>query len=56
VLLAACAGWPAAAQTPHQPIDTPVTQPWTGEWQTYWRGGSAVMTLQQDGERVTGRY
>lgn len=29
---------------------------WTGVWETQWRGGGAVMELQQDGERVVGRY
>ncbi len=29
---------------------------WTGEWQKYWRGGSAILTLEQSGDRVTGRY
>jgi MscS family membrane protein len=30
--------------------------PWTGEWNTFWRGNAALLTLQQDGERVTGSY
>lgn len=29
---------------------------WTGEWQTYWRSSQALMTLQQEGEVVTGTY
>lgn len=41
-----CAFAPAAAQT----------QDWTGEWQTFWRGGSAILTLEQTGDRVTGSY
>ena len=33
-----------------QPVD------FSGDWQTYWRTGSAVLTLEQEGDRVTGRY
>ena len=29
---------------------------WTGVWDTQWRGGGAVMHLQQDGGRVVGTY
>ncbi len=29
---------------------------WTGVWDTQWRGGGAVMHLQQDGNRVVGTY
>lgn len=29
---------------------------WTGVWDTQWRGGGAVMELQQDGNRVIGTY
>ncbi len=28
----------------------------SGEWQTYWRTGSAVLTLDQEGNQVTGTY
>jgi hypothetical protein len=28
----------------------------TGEWQTFWRTGSALLTLEQEGDRVTGTY
>lgn len=30
--------------------------PWTGSWDTRWRGGGARMELTQDGDRVTGVY
>ena len=30
--------------------------PWTGSWDTRWRGGGARMDLTQDGDRVTGFY
>ncbi len=29
---------------------------WEGEWHTFWRGGQALMVLEQDGARVTGTY
>lgn len=29
---------------------------WTGGWDTRWRGGGAVLDLQQEGNRVTGSY
>jgi len=28
----------------------------SGDWQTYWRTGSAVLSLAQEGDRVTGTY
>lgn len=28
----------------------------SGDWQTYWRTGSAVLSLEQAGDRVTGSY
>jgi len=28
----------------------------SGDWQTFWRTGSAVLTLQQEGDQVTGTY
>lgn len=28
----------------------------SGEWQVYWRGGQALMTLNQQGDAVTGTY
>ncbi len=34
-----------------QPFDV-----WTGEWQSFWRGGAAVLVLKQDGARVTGTF
>jgi len=30
--------------------------PWAGEWHTFWRGGQALMQLEQDRQRVTGTY
>ncbi|MGF1447386.1 MAG: mechanosensitive ion channel family protein [Pikeienuella sp.] len=32
------------------------TVDFSGDWQTYWRTDSAVLSLSQDGDRVTGRY
>lgn len=29
---------------------------WSGEWDTYWRGSSAVLTLEQEGGSVRGTY
>lgn len=29
---------------------------WEGSWETHWRGGGVRLFLQQDGDRVTGRY
>jgi small-conductance mechanosensitive channel len=29
---------------------------WSGEWQTFWRTGQAVMNLEQEGSSVTGTY
>lgn len=29
---------------------------WDGVWHTYWRGDQALMTLQRDGEAITGTY
>ncbi|WP_172329637.1 mechanosensitive ion channel family protein [Mangrovicoccus sp. HB161399] len=40
----AAAALPAAAQD------------WTGEWQSFWRDGLAQITLEQQGDRVTGSY
>ena len=31
-------------------------QTWTGGWDTHWRGGGAVLDLEQEGNRVTGTY
>ncbi|MEI6161630.1 MAG: hypothetical protein WCP77_17485, partial [Roseococcus sp.] len=31
-------------------------QTWTGGWDTRWRGGGAVLDLEQEGNRVTGTY
>jgi len=28
----------------------------SGDWQTFWRTGAAVLSLEQDGDRVTGTY
>jgi len=30
--------------------------PWSGVWQTYWRDGAAILSLDQDGDQVTGTY
>lgn len=35
---------------------TAQTSDWTGEWETFWRGGSAVLTLRQSEGRVVGDY
>jgi small-conductance mechanosensitive channel len=29
---------------------------WTGVWETYWRNGGAVMSFEQNGDRVAGKY
>ena len=29
---------------------------WSGTWSTQWRDGGARMSLEQDGDRVTGSY
>ena len=29
---------------------------WTGQWDTRWRDGGALMQLKQDGDRITGAY
>ena len=29
---------------------------WSGDWQSYWRGGLAELSLRQEGDRVTGSY
>ncbi|MEO0820998.1 MAG: mechanosensitive ion channel domain-containing protein [Pseudomonadota bacterium] len=29
---------------------------WTGQWQTFWRDGRALMTLEQEGDTVTGTF
>lgn len=29
---------------------------WSGEWRSFWRGGQAMMSLEQRGDRVVGRY
>lgn len=39
---------PAHAQTENNP--------WTGTWQTYWRGGAALLHLTQTNTTVTGSY
>ncbi|MFO7855381.1 MAG: mechanosensitive ion channel [Paracoccaceae bacterium] len=44
-LLLLLSPWPLAAQ-----------ETWTGEWRTYWRDGAAILTLTQEGDRVTGVY
>lgn len=33
-----------------------VAADWTGTWETQWRGGGALLRLEQDGNRVTGSY
>ncbi|MBL4558608.1 MAG: hypothetical protein JKP98_20675 [Rhodobacteraceae bacterium] len=32
------------------------TADFAGDWQTFWRNGSAVLSLTQEGDRVTGTY
>jgi hypothetical protein len=32
------------------------SSPWTGTWETNWRGGGAILRLEQSGTRVTGTY
>jgi len=49
-LIALCWAFLAAASAMAQEAD------FAGEWQTYWRTGSAVLTLEQEGDRVTGTY
>ncbi|WP_171060620.1 mechanosensitive ion channel family protein [Poseidonocella sp. HB161398] len=46
LLLALAAATAAAAADPD----------WTGDWQSFWRGGLAQITLEQQGDRVTGSY
>ena len=29
---------------------------WTGVWETYWRNGGAVVSLEQNGDRLKGQY
>lgn len=29
---------------------------WTGNWRSFWRGGQALMKLEQDGASITGTY
>jgi len=40
------------------PADSSHANPtdWTGTWDTFWPGGSARLTLVQDGDRITGAY
>ncbi|WP_158547519.1 mechanosensitive ion channel domain-containing protein [Rhodovulum sp. 12E13] len=38
------------------PVAALAQGPWSGEWQTYWRDGAAILSLDQDGDRVTGTY
>ncbi|MBW2427433.1 MAG: hypothetical protein JRF56_00630, partial [Deltaproteobacteria bacterium] len=32
------------------------SSPWTGTLETHWRGGGAILRLEQSGTRVTGTY
>jgi small-conductance mechanosensitive channel len=48
LLLALLLAAPAAAQSPEADF--------SGEWQTFWRTGSAVLTLEQEGDGVTGIF
>lgn len=32
------------------------TEPWTGNWHTYWRDGEALVTFEQSDDRVMGTY
>ena len=38
------------------PVTALAEAPWGGNWQTYWRDGAAILTLDQEGTRVTGTY
>jgi len=38
------------------PVTALAQAPWAGDWQTYWRDGAAILTLDQEGTRVTGTY
>lgn len=56
VLTAAAAN--AADQNDNNDIGKQVADQvdWTGTWDTRWRDGSAILTLKQEGDRVTGEY
>lgn len=49
MLAVALGAWPFPATAADRPD-------WTGVWDTQWRGGGAVMELQQDGDQVVGSY
>lgn len=38
------------------PLEALAQERWIGKWQTYWRDGAAILTLEADGERVRGTY
>jgi len=38
------------------PLSLAAQEVWTGEWQSYWRDGAAILTLTQEGDRVRGVY
>lgn len=42
----AASGWASAE----------ASESWAGTWQTQWRGGGAILRLQQEGDKVTGVY
>lgn len=44
-----CAGLLAPPTLAQEPV-------WEGRWHTFWRDGQALMTLEQEGARVTGTY
>ena len=46
----------ALSVTPFATAAADTEDSWEGEWQTFWRGGQAVMNLSQDGSSVTGSY
>ncbi len=48
--------WLSAPAFSQQSDDTTPVSNFAGEWQTFWRGGTAVVTLEQDGADVTGSY
>ena len=46
---------PGHAQTPAADGEVAAAD-WSGDWQSYWRGGLAELSLRQEGDRVTGSY
>ena len=39
-----------------EPSDGDAGVDWTGTWRSFWRGGQALMKVEQGGEEVTGTY